>query len=310
MNFAQMKQKLQEKSQKKDYSDVRFWKLKTDEEKRGSAVIRFLPDKKTETPFVEYYSHFIKYPVNGETKYYINKCSTSVNEPCEICTKNKELYNSAFPEDKAEYANRKRKQHFISNIYIEKDPANPANEGKVFLWEYGYQIHLKLEEAMFGATEKDKDGIEDDAKIFFPWCLTDEKDENGNNLCGAPFVLRSIKKKGTNFPTYESSKFKEPSEFMNGDEAKIEEILSQTHSLEEWTDKKSYPTPTEVIAKAGVFLGIKQPKSEDVVIPKQKSRAETLEEDENPPPDDEDRPKSSSSEDSMSDEDYINSLNL
>ena len=43
---------------------------------------------------------------------------------------------------------QKRKLTYISNIYVVKDPANPENEGKVFLYKYGKKIFDKLTAAM------------------------------------------------------------------------------------------------------------------------------------------------------------------
>ena len=37
---------------------------------------------------------------------------------------------------------RKRKLNYISNIYVVSDPANPQNEGKVFLFKYGQKLSL------------------------------------------------------------------------------------------------------------------------------------------------------------------------
>ena len=41
--------------------------------------------------------------------------------------------------DKQIARNQKRKLAFYSNIYVVKDPANPDNEGKVFLYKFGKQ---------------------------------------------------------------------------------------------------------------------------------------------------------------------------
>jgi hypothetical protein len=58
------------------------------------------------------------------------------------------LWNSGIDSNKEVARKQKRKLTYVSNIYVVKDPANPDNEGKVFLFKYGKKIFDKLTEAM------------------------------------------------------------------------------------------------------------------------------------------------------------------
>jgi hypothetical protein len=56
---------------------------------------------------------------------------------------NRELWNSGNEKDKETVRKQKRKLYY-SNIYVVKDPANPSNEGKVFLFKYGKKSLIRL----------------------------------------------------------------------------------------------------------------------------------------------------------------------
>ena len=61
---------------------------------------------------------------------------------------NSELWATETDENRALARERKRRLHYVSNIYVESDPANPQNEGQVFLYEYGKKIFDKIMDAM------------------------------------------------------------------------------------------------------------------------------------------------------------------
>ena len=48
--------------------------------------------------------------------------------------------------DKETVRKQKRKLSFYGNIYVVKDPANPQNEGGVFLYKFGKKIFDKIME--------------------------------------------------------------------------------------------------------------------------------------------------------------------
>lgn len=47
---------------------------------------------------------------------------------------NKKLWDSGSEENKKLASKQKRKLQYIANIFVAKDPANPENEGKTFLF--------------------------------------------------------------------------------------------------------------------------------------------------------------------------------
>jgi hypothetical protein len=126
-------------------SDDRLWKLDVDKSGNGYAVIRFLPAPNGEDlPFVKLYSHAFQ----GSGGWYIENSLTTLGQKDPVSELNSELWNNGTDAGKELARKQKRKLTYVSNIYVVKDPANPANEGKVFLFKYGKKIFDKLTAAM------------------------------------------------------------------------------------------------------------------------------------------------------------------
>lgn len=110
--------------------DNRFWKLTVDKANNGSAIIRFLPSPPGEDlPFVKIYSHAFQ----GPSGWYIEQSLTTLGQKDPLGELNTQLWNNGTEAGKEQARKQKRKLTYISNIYVVKDPANPENEGKVFL---------------------------------------------------------------------------------------------------------------------------------------------------------------------------------
>jgi len=126
-------------------SDDRIWKLDVDKSGNGYAVIRFLPAPNGEDlPFVKLYSHAFQ----GPGGWYIENSLTTTGQKDPVSELNSELWNNGTDAGKEIARKQKRKLTYVSNIYVVKDPANPENEGKVFLFKYGKKIFDKISEAM------------------------------------------------------------------------------------------------------------------------------------------------------------------
>ena len=134
-----------EKTNKVSSGDERLWKPEVDKAGNGYAVIRFLPAPDGEDlPWVKMYSHAFQ----GPGGWYIENSLTTLNQKDPCSEFNTSLWNSGVESDKQIARNQKRKLAFYSNIYVVKDPANPENEGKVFLYKFGKKIFDKIMGAM------------------------------------------------------------------------------------------------------------------------------------------------------------------
>ena len=117
--------------------DDRFWKLTVDKAQNGHAVIRFLPASNNETvPWVRMFSHGFQ----GSGGWYIENSLTTIGQKDPVSEYNTKLWNSGIDSDKELARKQKRKLQYIANIFVVSDPANPDNEGKVFLFKFGKKI--------------------------------------------------------------------------------------------------------------------------------------------------------------------------
>ncbi|HET8686887.1 MAG TPA: hypothetical protein VFM18_09510, partial [Methanosarcina sp.] len=115
-----------------------YWQPTRDESGNGSALIRFLPPMNgDELPWVKKYSHAFQGPTG---KWYINDSLTTLGQEDPVSQSNRELWDTGTKENQDIVRKRKRKTTYIANILVIKDPANPANDGKVFKFKFGKKI--------------------------------------------------------------------------------------------------------------------------------------------------------------------------
>lgn len=234
-NLQEALEKLEKKPNRQ--TDDRFWKLTIDKSGNGGALIRFLPEVDGETqPWVLYYSHSFKGPSG---LWYIENSRTTLGGAADpVSEYNTKLWNSGIEENKQKARDQKRNLVYVSNILVIKDPANPENDGKVFLFRYGTKIFSKIKEAMI----PDQNLIEDKTP-FNPFCF----------WTGANFVLKS--RKGARWIEYEQSAFVKPEPLFGGDDAKIEKIWKQQHKLAEFISPQNFKPYDELKARLELVLG-------------------------------------------------------
>jgi hypothetical protein len=215
-SFESLTEEVSKIDQKESFDDARFWYPKKDSDKNAYAVIRFLPCVPQETaPYVRYWYHSFKYA----GKWYIENSRTTLGEDDPMSKFNTELWESGTKENKDRASAQKRKLTFVSNILVIGDPANPENEGKVFLMNYGKKIFDKIKDKMNPA-------FKDEAKIN-PFDLFE----------GANFKLKVRQVEG--YANYDKSEFMEPAPLYT-DEKKMEAVFNQIIPLAEFTDPKQF----------------------------------------------------------------------
>ncbi len=148
-SLGSLTQKLVKEMEKMNTSsgngDDRLWKPEMDKTGNGYAVVRFLPAPEGEDlPWVKMYAHGFQ----GPGGWYIENSLTTSGQKDPVSEYNRGLWNSGNEKDKETVRKQKRKLSYYSNIYVVKDPANPSNEGKVFLFKYGAKIFDKIMAAM------------------------------------------------------------------------------------------------------------------------------------------------------------------
>jgi len=214
-------------------SDDRLWKLDVDKSGNGYAVIRFLPAPNGEDlPFVKLYSHAFQ----GPGGWYIENSLTTMGQKDPVSELNSELWNNGTDAGKELARKQKRKLTYVSNIYVVKDPANPANEGKVFLFKYGKKIFDKLTAAMQPEFE-DEEAIDP----FDFWQ-------------GANFKLKA--KNVAGYCNYDSSEFAKSAPLLDDDDA-MEAVWKKQFSLAELTAADQFKSYDELKKRLDYVLGTK-----------------------------------------------------
>ncbi len=231
--FSKLQKQL-EQTTKVGSVDERFWKPTVDKAGNGFAVIRFLPAGDGEDmPFVKMYSHAFQ----GPGGWYIENSLTTIGGKDPLGEYNRELWNSGDESLKEQVRKQKRKLQYYSNIYVVKDPSNPDNEGKVFLFKYGKKIHDKILAAMQPEFQD-----EEKVNVFDFWE-------------GANFKLKI--KKVAGYWNYDSSEFDNVSA-LSADDDVLEATWKQEHSLEAFTHKDQFKSYADLEKRLNMVLGITQ----------------------------------------------------
>ena len=212
--------------------DERFWKPEVDKAGNGYAVIRFLPESEGEdVPFVRIWDHGFQ----GPGGWYIENSLTTLGQKDPVSEYNSMLWNSGIEANKDKARKQKRRLSFISNIYVIKDPSNPENEGKVFLYKYGKKIFDKLNEAM-------NPQFEDESPVN-PFDLWE----------GADFKLKIRNVEG--FRNYDKSELDVPAPLFDEDE-QLEQVWKSQNALLEFTNPTNFKTYEELQTKLNRVLGL------------------------------------------------------
>ena len=231
-SIEDLQKKLEASSNKDSFKDDRFWRPELDKSSNGYAVIRFLPAPSgEELSWAKYYSHAFQ----GPGGWFIENSRTTLGEKDPVSEMNTLLWNSGIESDKDIARNRKRKMNYISNILVISDPANPQNEGKVFLYRYGKKIFEKIQEAA-------QPEFEDEERInpFDFWS-------------GADFKLKVRKVAG--YINYDKSEFTSQNKLFDGDDSLLEELWNKEYSLTQFTDPNNFKSYDELKRKLHSIIG-------------------------------------------------------
>ena len=216
--------------------DTRFWKLSRDENDNGGAIIRFIPDP-NKLPLV----HMTRINASkGKKQFFVSEWSpTTIGLPCPFNEKFSELWNAG-EKDTAKTLGRS--QRYITNIKVITDPANPANEGKIFLYDMS-QTMMDMIKGVMIQTDAMKALDEEPIAVYNP--------VEGNN-----FLIKA--KRGSNgIITYSDSKFasKVTSIYANADEA-MSDLNVNAYALKEFLDPTNFKSYEELTDKMNKFLKI------------------------------------------------------
>ena len=223
-----------EKTKQQNFSngDDRIWKPERDKSGNGYAIIRFLPPVDGEDmPWVRLFSHGFQ----GPGGWYIENSLTTLNQKDPVSEYNTSLWNNGTDEGKEVARKQKRRLNYYSNIYVVKDPANPSNEGEVFLYKYGEKIFDKVNDSL-------NPEFQDETPVN-PFDLWE----------GADFKLKIRTLDG--FVNYDRSEFDSPTPLLGGDDEKLEELWNKQYKLQELVAPDQFKSYDELKTKLDRILG-------------------------------------------------------
>ena len=235
--------------------DDRLWKPEVDKAGNGYAVIRFLPAPDGEDlPWAKLYTHAFQ----ASGGWYIENSLTTLGQKDPVSEYNSQLWNSGVDSDKEVARKQKRKLSYYSNVYVVKDPSNPSNEGKVFLFRYGKKIFDKITAAM-------QPEFEDEQAInpFDFWA-------------GANFKIKI--KKVAGYWNYDSSEFAAPAPLLDDDDA-METVWKNEYSLAELVAPDQFKSYEDLKKRLDYVLGLTvAPKRQDPEVIDEDNNLEDLSE--------------------------------
>jgi len=226
--------------------DPRLWQPTVDKAGNGMAMIRFLPapsvDGEDALPWVRVFSHGFQ----GPGGWYIENSLTTLNQKDPVSEYNSTLWNSGIEANKEIARKQKRRLNYIANVYVVSDPSNPENEGQIRIYKFGKKIFDKITEAMNPE-------------------FADETPVNPFDMWeGANFKLKIRNVEG--YRNYDKSEFADKSALLDGDDAKLETLWKQEHSLKEFLEPKHFKAYDLLKTRLDKVLGF-----EGDVAPKSKA---------------------------------------
>lgn len=201
--------------------DDRFYVLPKDANGNGVAIIAFLPDVEKHT-LIRMNKINTTVNDNGKRKFLSTWSPYSIGKPCPFNETAVRLWNEG---DKDGYRLLAPQTRYICNIKVIKDPTNPENEGKIFLYEMSKTLTKKIQEAV----QPDETAMK----------LGEKPKEVFNPLRG--WIFKLVAKKGDNgFTSYDSSIFQHVGDGKSiyGDITSQEDIQSAgTKAMDDITNK-------------------------------------------------------------------------
>jgi len=215
--------------------DGRFFVPKRGADGLVEYEFRFIPPKdmmEIGVPYVSWYNHYVYY----NNKIFISLCPKTLGneKDCDCCSEYLENWSEG-DENAISYANKfKRKLNVVSNILMLNDPLNPENNGKVFLYKFGWQILEKI----LTALKPPKGSTEGPRKIF-------------SLYEGTTFKLVVKIKKG-DMPTYEDSRFKDGIQELSDNMINIAE--TNCYPLGDFIKPEKFDIENEINEKFANFM--------------------------------------------------------
>lgn len=128
---------------KKSYKDERFYTLPKAKDGSGQAVIALLPDAHKHS-IIKLFKINTTIQHGGKRAFCSEWSPKSIGLPCPF----NETYINHYDEDPDSARKFKPQEKWVCNIKVIKDPAEPKNEGKIFLYEMSKTMAQMIENTL------------------------------------------------------------------------------------------------------------------------------------------------------------------
>ena len=220
--FASIKDALAKPSQGNSATS-NIMRLKTG----NTYVLRLVPNaKEPSKTFFHYYSHGWVSEATGQFQSAISPQTWGERDP--IAEARYKISRTGTEEEKESARALNRKENWLINVYVAKDPDNPENEGKVKILRFGRQLHKIIMEAIEG-----EDSDEFGERIF-------DLTESGCSL------KVKVEEQG-GYPTYVSSRFAAPTSITGITADTVKDVYDKIYDLENVFPVKSYDELTTML---------------------------------------------------------------
>ena len=190
-------------------------------------VLRLVPNaKEPSKTFFHYYSHGWVSEATGQFQSAISPQTWGERDP--IAEARYKISRTGSEEEKEKARALNRKENWLINVYVAKDPENPENEGKVKILRFGRQLHKIIMEAIEG-----EDADEFGERIF-------DLTKNGCSL------KVKVEEQG-GYPTYVSSRFAAPTSLTGITVDTVNDVYDKVYDLENVFPVKSYDELTTML---------------------------------------------------------------
>ena len=224
-------------------SDDRFYTLAKNKDGSGAALIRFLPDSE-KGMIQKLFSINTTITKNGKKRFVSEYSPSSIGQPDPFQERWQSLWNAGVKENVldsngnvVQYGSKTfgRGVRYITNIKILKDPANPENEGKIFLYSMSGKMKDKIQAAL-DPSEQDR-------------ALGAQPKELFNPLRGNSFRL--VAKKGANEQiNYDNSEvINDVTSIYDSVEEALEDIKANTYKLSDLVKPEAFLSYDELKRK-------------------------------------------------------------
>ena len=212
INYNEVFNKILESSKKS--KDVSKDYLKSDI--IGNTIIgRFIPNvKNPENSVLEYFHHGWKSKLDNSGIFIL--CPNTYHEKCPVCGKSVEMWKSSDPVKKELSKFLRRRQNWLTNFYVQTNPKNKEDDGKLKIFRFGKQIHDKYKSATEG----------DDVQYYGERIF--RLDDQG---CSFRIKCEQNSTSKEAWPTYNNSSFLPHSAIEGMTPEKIEELHNTVHDL-------------------------------------------------------------------------------